>query len=96
MDAKHTYKWPAQAGDRLDRDFTPDDLRPELEACGIDGTVLIQVLRDQETREFSRSRARQAFVRGVVGWVAARRAGRGRREALEEFPNGAGSSASAT
>ena len=49
---KHEYHWPPQAGDRLSRDFTPDDLKPELAACGIDGTVLIQVLRLQETREF--------------------------------------------
>ena len=41
---RHSYTWPAQAGDRLARDYTPDDLRPELARCGIDGTVLIQVL----------------------------------------------------
>ena len=28
----------------FNRDFTPDDLRPELESCGVKGTVLVQVL----------------------------------------------------
>jgi L-fucono-1,5-lactonase len=44
-------------------------LRPELAACGIDGTVLIQVLRLQETREFIEIARKVDFVRGVVGWV---------------------------
>ena len=42
--ARHTYAWPDRVGDRLARDFTPDDLRPELARCGIKGTVLVQVL----------------------------------------------------
>ena len=67
--ARHAYHWPPQAGGRLDRDFTPDDLGPELAACGIDGTVLIQVLRLQETREFIDIARKVDFVRGVVGWV---------------------------
>ena len=31
--ARHAYTWPDQAGERLARDFTPDDLRPELARC---------------------------------------------------------------
>ena len=38
---KHAYKWPEQAGDRLNRDFTPEDLERELKACGTDGNVLV-------------------------------------------------------
>jgi L-fuconolactonase len=68
--AKHTYKWPEAAGDRLARDFTPADLEGELEACGIDGTVLIQVLHgDGETGEYLDIAQQVDFVRGVVGWV---------------------------
>ncbi|HKN11396.1 MAG TPA: amidohydrolase family protein, partial [Pseudomonadota bacterium] len=68
---RHTYTWPAPAGDRLARDFTPDDLRPELARCGIDGTVLIQVLHQvggetEESLDISRD---VDFVRGVVGWL---------------------------
>jgi L-fuconolactonase len=85
---RHAYHWPPQAGDRLDRDFTPDDLRPELQACGIDGTVLIQVLRLQETREFIDIARTVDFVRGVVGWVPLAEPAEAAR-ALEELGQGA-------
>jgi L-fuconolactonase len=68
--ARHAYSWPAAVGDRLAHDFTPDDLRPELKHCGIDGTVLIQVLHDSdETQEFLDLCGKVEFVRGVVGWL---------------------------
>jgi L-fuconolactonase len=66
---KHSYQWPPKAADAMTRDFTPDDLRPELAACGIDGTVLVQVLQLAETREFLDLAHSVDFVRGVVGWV---------------------------
>jgi L-fuconolactonase len=83
--AKHDYHWPPLAGDRLARDFTPDDLRPELAACGIDGTVLIQVLQLEETREFLDISRAVDFVRGVVGWVPLADPAAAAR-ALEELP----------
>jgi L-fuconolactonase len=69
--ARHAYAWPAAAADRLARDFTPDDLRAELARCGIDGTVLVQVLpqADGETAEFLDISREVDFVRGVVGWL---------------------------
>jgi L-fuconolactonase len=68
---RHSYTWPAQAGDRLARDYSPDDLRPELARCGIEGTVLIQVLHQVggETEECLDLCKQNDFVRGVVGWV---------------------------
>ncbi len=68
---RNTYSWPPPVGDRLARDFTPDDLRPELNRCGIQGTVLIQVLHQVggETEEFLDLCERVDFVRGVVGWL---------------------------
>ena len=66
---RHAYHWPEAAGDRFARDFTPDDLRPELERCGIDGTVLVQVLHEAETEEFLDISKQVGFVRGVVGWL---------------------------
>jgi L-fuconolactonase len=68
---RHTYTWPAPVGDRLARDFTPEDLRPELERCGIKGTVLIQVLNEMsgETEESLDLCREVDFVRGVVGWL---------------------------
>jgi hypothetical protein len=32
---RHRCTWPPELGDRLARDSTPDDLRPELVRCGI-------------------------------------------------------------
>jgi L-fuconolactonase len=68
---RHSYSWPDGVGDRFARDFTPDDLRPELARCGIKGTVLIQVLHqiEGETEEFLYLSQEVGFVRGVVGWV---------------------------
>ena len=68
---RHTYTWPDQAGDRLARDFTPDDLRPELNRCGIKGTVLVQVLHQVggQTEECLDLCNEVEFVRGVVGWL---------------------------
>ena len=68
---RHTYTWPERVGDRLARDFTPDDLRPELARCGVKGTVLVQVLHQVggETAECLDLCKKVDFVRGVVGWL---------------------------
>ena len=68
---RHTYHWPEPVGDRFARDFTPDDLRPELERCGIKGSVLIQLLHQVggETEECLELCNKVDFVRGVVGWL---------------------------
>src|SRR5690349_5798129 len=68
---RHTYTWPERVGDRFARDFTPDDLRPELARCGIKGTVLVQVLHQVggETEECLDLCKKVDFVRGVVGRV---------------------------
>ena len=68
---RHPYTWPDQAGERLARDFTPDELRPELARCGIKGTVLVQVLHQLggETEECLDICKEINFVRGVVGWL---------------------------
>jgi L-fuconolactonase len=52
------------------RPYGPDDLRHELEAEGIDGTVLVQTRSSiEETRELLLAAERESFVAGVVGWV---------------------------
>ena len=68
---RHAYSWPEQVGDRFARDFTPDDLRPELARAGVKGTVLIQVLHQVggETEECLNLSKEVDFVRGVVGWL---------------------------
>lgn len=67
---KRAHKFPPAAGKRLDHDFTPEDLRPQLKKSGVDGTILVQSLNDlDETREFLDLSREIDYVAGVVGWV---------------------------
>lgn len=67
------YHYPWMVGGAMDpvrRRFGPEDLRPVLDAAGIDGTVLVQTLSDpNETDEFLQLAQDNAFIRGVVGWA---------------------------
>ncbi|WP_043837386.1 amidohydrolase family protein [Muricoccus aerilatus] len=64
------HAWPAPAMAALARDFTPDDLRREMRAAGVDRTILMQSLNDaEETAEFLALAARTEWILGVVGWV---------------------------
>jgi L-fuconolactonase len=67
---KRAHKLPPAVGTRLDRDFTPEILRPQLKKAGVDGTILVQVLNEvDETYEFLDMQREIDFVAGVVGWV---------------------------
>lgn len=67
---KRAHKFPLAVGTRLDRDFTPEILRPRLKKAGVDGTILVQVLNEvDETYEFLDMQREIDFVVGVVGWV---------------------------
>jgi L-fuconolactonase len=68
--ARRAHSFPSPVGDPLDRDFTPDDLRPQLAAAGVDATVLVQSLNDRdETAEYLDLQREVDFIAGVVGWV---------------------------
>ena len=68
--AKRKQPLPPLFGARLARDFTPDDLLPELRAAGIDGTILVQSLDDyDETIQYLDLADAHDFIAGVVGWV---------------------------
>ena len=68
--ARRAHSWPPAAGTKLDRDFTPQDLLPEMRRAGVDGTVLIQSLNDgEETLEYLDLANGLDWVRGVVGWT---------------------------
>jgi L-fuconolactonase len=68
--AKREHKFPEAVGNRLDNDYTPADLRPELKSCGVDSTVLVQTVGElDETREMLATQREVDFVAGVVGWV---------------------------
>ena len=68
--ARRQHKFPPGFGNSLARDFTPEDLLPELRRAGIDGTLLVQSLNSfEETLEYLDLAGEHEFVRGVVGWV---------------------------
>src|SRR5208282_5531185 len=54
----------------LRRDFSPDDLAPELAANGIDATVAVQAAQsEEETCYLLELAAHSRRIAGVVGWV---------------------------
>jgi L-fuconolactonase len=64
------YPWLTDELATIRRAFGPADLAPELEAAGVEGTVLVQTRSSvDETVEFLATAAATPFVRGVVGWV---------------------------
>jgi L-fuconolactonase len=67
---KRVHTFPHGVGNRLDRDYLPEDLQPQLKAAGVDKTILIQVLNQvDETYEFLDTSREVDYVAGVVGWV---------------------------
>jgi L-fucono-1,5-lactonase len=68
--AKRTQAFPSIFGQRLARDFTPEQLLPELRTAGIDATILVQSLNDYaETIQYLDLAEEHDFIAGVVGWV---------------------------
>ena len=64
------YPWLTDELAVIRRAFTPDDLRPELIAAGVEATVLVQTRSSlEETAEFLATAAETPFIAGVVGWV---------------------------
>lgn len=67
---KRSHRWPAAARNALDRSFTPEDLRPRMQAASVDAGLLVQSLNDDaETREFLELATASPRIAGVVGWV---------------------------
>jgi len=63
-------QWPPPSLSAIYRDFMPEDLEPALQACGIEGTVLVQSLPSMEDTGFLLKLAGQhPFILGVVGWA---------------------------
>jgi L-fuconolactonase len=79
IDAHHHFLFPSRIqyswldGDGLvplRRDFSPEDLRPLLQANQVEKTVLVQTRASlEETHEFLQIAAQTDYVAGVVGWV---------------------------
>jgi L-fuconolactonase len=54
----------------LKRDYLPEDLEPELQDAGIEGTVVVQARQSlEETRWLLDLADRHTFIKGVVGWI---------------------------
>jgi L-fuconolactonase len=67
---KFPHTFAPSWGTSLNRDFTPDDMRPELQAAGIDGTILVQSLDNHdETLHYLDVADRTDFIRAVIGWL---------------------------
>jgi L-fuconolactonase len=64
------YPWLTPEAGPIHRSFEEDDLQPELDACGITSTVLVQSMDSYEDTDFMLEVAdRWPRVRAVVGWV---------------------------
>ena len=64
------YGWISDEMKVLRRDFTPDDLRREIAAAGVDGVVSVQARQTvEETRGLLELAGANDFIRGVVGGV---------------------------
>ncbi|HEY8880602.1 MAG TPA: amidohydrolase family protein [Roseateles sp.] len=63
-------QWPPASLAAIHRDFGPEDLAPQLQAAGVDATVLVQSLPSVADTHWMLSVAEATpWVRGVVGWV---------------------------
>lgn len=63
------YPW-MQPSWPIRRDFLPPDLKPLLEAAGLDGSIAVQARQSLEENRFLLALAdAHPFIKGVVGWV---------------------------
>ena len=64
------YEWIDDSMNPLRRNFLPEDLQPELEIGGFDGSVAVQTRQTaEETRWLLDLAERSPWILGVVGWV---------------------------
>jgi L-fuconolactonase len=64
------YPWISESMSVLRRDFDPEDLKPAMEAAGVDGVISVQARQSlEETHSLLRLAGENKFIRGVVGWV---------------------------
>lgn len=62
--------WPTPDLVAIHRDFEPADLRPHLDACRIDATIVVQAAPSLAETKYLLGIARDCpFVEGVVGWI---------------------------
>src|SRR5467141_1085511 len=83
------YAWIDDSMASLRRDFLPNDLKPELERNGFQGSVVVQARQTlEETRWLLELATDASFILGVVGWVDLRSPDvRSQLEAFQETPS---------
>lgn len=65
-----SYPWLTPAAGPIYRTFAPGELAPQLEAAGIDGTVLVQSANSyQDTNLMLRQADTYPWIKAVIGWV---------------------------
>jgi L-fuconolactonase len=68
--ALRDYPWMTGAYDALRRAFGPEDLRPLLDECGVEATIVVQARGDaDETTWLLETASATDWVVGVVGWI---------------------------
>jgi L-fuconolactonase len=68
--AHRDYPWMGDELAAIRRRFDAGDLKPLIDANGIDHTVVVQTVSSlEETSEFLQAAADNEFIAGVVGWV---------------------------
>lgn len=64
------YGWLTPELETLYRDFLPSDLKPLLDQCGVEKTILVQAAPTEEETHFMLELAEEnEFIAGVVGWT---------------------------
>ena len=64
------YSWMTDEYDAIRRAFSPEDLRPLLDRCAVDRTVIVQTWSSlEESYEFLATASRTPFISGVVAWA---------------------------
>ena len=62
--------WIDSSMKAIQRDFMPDDLKPELEKNGIDGCIAVQADQSENETQFLLDLAKEnPWIKKVVGWV---------------------------
>jgi L-fuconolactonase len=64
------YRWIDESMMLLRRDYLPADLIPIMRAAGVDGTIAVQAIPDEDETEWLIELADEhPFIKGVVGWI---------------------------
>jgi len=68
--SQQEYDWIGPGMEAIARDFLPNGLKSELEACGVSGSVVVQARQTLAETDWLLGLAEKSpWIRGVVGWA---------------------------